>query len=143
MKVGYIQTSPILKDKQRNFEDIEKLIQDFKIDLIVLPELFATGYNFISKEEVAELAEDNDGETAQFLIKIAHLTGAIIVGGFIEKDGDKIYNSAMIVSNKGVIDTYRKIHLYFKEKLWFSPGNKPLKVNEINGIRIGIIICFD
>lgn len=143
MKVGYIQTSPILKDKQRNFEDIEKLIQDFKIDLIVLPELFATGYNFISKEEVAELAEDNDGETAQFLIKIAHLTGAIIVGGFIEKDRDKIYNSAMIVSNKGVIDTYRKIHLYFKEKLWFSPGNKLLKVNEINGIRIGIMICFD
>ncbi len=143
MKVGYIQTSPILKDKQRNFEDIEKLIQNLKIDLIVLPELFATGYNFISKEEAVEMAEDNDGETAQFLIKIAHLTGAIIVGGFIEKDGDKIYNSAMIVSNKGVIDTYRKIHLYFKEKLWFSPGNKPLKVYEINGIRIGLMICFD
>ena len=71
------------------------------------------------------------------------MTGAIIVGGFVEKAGNEIYNSAMIVSNNRVIDTYRKIHLYYKEKLWLSPGDKPLKVYEINDIKIGIMICFD
>lgn len=143
MKVGYIQTSPIFGEKGQNFKEIEKLITNLKADLIVLPELFATGYTFVSKEEALSLAENNDGETAQFLIKVAQLTESVIVGGFIEKDGEKVYNSAMIVSGKGVIGTYRKLHLYFKEKLWFTPGDKPLKIYEINGVNIGIMICFD
>jgi len=143
MKVGYIQTSPIFGEKEKNFKEIKKLINDLRADLIVLPELFATGYTFVSKEEALSLAENNDGETARFLIKIAQLTESVIVGGFIEKDGENIYNSAMIVSEKGVIGTYRKLHLYFKEKLWFTPGDQPLKIYEINGINIGIMICFD
>ena len=143
MKVGYIQTSPIFGEKRQNFKKIEKLITKLKADLIVLPELFATGYAFVSKEETVPLAEDFNGETAQFLIKMAKITGAIIIGGFIEKEEEKIYNSAMIVSSKGVIGSYRKIHLYFKEKLWFFPGDKPLKVYDIDGVKIGIMICFD
>jgi len=143
MKVGYIQTSPIFGEKGQNFKEIEKLITNLRADLIVLPELFATGYTFVSKEEALSLAENNDGETAQFLIKVAQLTESVIVGGFIEKDGEKVYNSAMIVSEKGVIGKYRKLHLYFKEKLWFTPGDKPLKIYEINGVNIGVMICFD
>ncbi len=111
MKVGYIQTNPIFGEKEQNFNEIEKLIANLKGDLIVLPELFATGYTFISKEEAVSLAEKINGKTSQFLLKIAKNTGAVIIGGFVEKEGNKIYNSALIVSNKGVIDTYRKIHL--------------------------------
>ncbi|MFW9830131.1 MAG: nitrilase-related carbon-nitrogen hydrolase, partial [Candidatus Thorarchaeota archaeon] len=55
----------------------------------------------------------------------------------------RIFNAAIIASNEGVIDTYRKIHLYYKEKLWFSPGSQPLRVIEINDVKIGIMICFD
>jgi len=143
MKVGYLQTNPIFGEKEQNFNEIEKLAANLKADLIVLPELFATGYTFISKEEAVSLAEDIGGRTSQFLLKIAKNTGAVIVGGFVEKEGNKIYNSSMIVSNKGVIGTYRKIHLYYKEKLWFSPGDKPLKVFKVNGVNIGIMICFD
>ena len=143
MKVGYIQTSPMFGEKGQNFKEIEKLITNLRADLIVLPELFATGYTFVSKEETLSLAENNDGETAQFLIKVAQLTESVIVGGFIEKDGEKVFNSAMIVSEKGVIGTYRKLHLYFKEKLWFTPGNKPLKIYKINDVNIGVMICFD
>ena len=143
MKVGYIQTSPSFGEKTNNFEQIENIIANEKADLLVLPELFATGYTFISKKEVESLAEDLGGVTARFLVKIAQLTGSIVIGGFIEKDGEKLYNAAMIVSKKGVIDTYRKIHLYFKEKLWFSPGDKPLKVHKVDGVNVGIMICFD
>ncbi|MFX1379599.1 MAG: nitrilase-related carbon-nitrogen hydrolase [Promethearchaeota archaeon] len=143
MKVGYIQTSPHFGNKERNFKEIEKLTLNLKADLIVLPELFATGYTFTSKEEAFSLAEDRKGETTQFLTKIAKLTRSIVVGGFIEKEGDNIYNAAMIVSNEGIIGSYRKIHLYYKEKLWFAPGNKPLKIYDIDGIKIGIMICFD
>ncbi|MHA1987460.1 MAG: nitrilase-related carbon-nitrogen hydrolase [Promethearchaeota archaeon] len=143
IKVGYVQTSPLFGNKDKNFEQIENLLVDVKADLIVLPELFATGYTFISKDEAVSLAEVSEGKTSQFLIKISKLTGAIIVGGYVEKAGDDIYNSAMIVSNNQIIDSYRKLHLYYKEKLWFSPGDKSLKVYEINNIKIGIMICFD
>jgi predicted amidohydrolase len=143
MKIGYIQTSPIFGDKQKNFEEIQNSTANLKADIIVLPELFATGYTFTSKEEAKSLAEDTEGITSQFLINLANKTDSILIGGFIEKDSGKIYNSAMIVSKKRVINTYRKIHLYYKEKLWFSPGDKPLQVYDFDGFSIGIMICFD
>ncbi|MFX0164795.1 MAG: nitrilase-related carbon-nitrogen hydrolase [Candidatus Hodarchaeota archaeon] len=143
MKIGYIQTNPIFGEKEQNFNDIKRLTANLSADLIVLPELFATGYTFTSKEEVISLAENLHGNTSQFLNNIAIDTGAVVVGGFAEKDRGKIYNSAMIVSDEGVIGTYRKIHLYYKEKFWFSAGDKPLKVYKINSMNIGIMVCFD
>ncbi len=142
-KVGYVQTSPIFGDKKKNFEQIENLLVGVKADLIVLPELFATGYAFISKDEAVSLAETLNGKTSQFLIRISKMTGAVIIGGFVEQAENRIYNSAIIVSNNQVIDSYRKLHLYYRENLWFSPGDKPLKVYDINNMKIGIMICFD
>lgn len=143
MKIGYVQSSPIFGNKSKNFEQIEELITKKKADLIVLPELFATGYTFISRKEVNNLAEGQNGETANFLKDISKKTGAIIVGGFIEKAGDEIYNSALMILNKNIIGIYRKLHLYYKEKLWFKQGNLALNIFEIKGFRIGMMICFD
>ena len=143
MIIGYVQTDPIFSEKEQNFLQIENLLKGKRADLIVLPELFATGYTFISKQEAVNLAEYIGGITAKFLEKIANLTNAVIVGGFVEKDGNKIYNSAMLVSKTDVIGVYRKIHLYYKEKLWFSPGDKKLEVYEINNFKVGMMICFD
>ena len=143
MKVGYIQNAPIFGAKEKNFEGVRSLLNGIKADLLVLPELFATGYTFISKEEAKEMAETNHGQTADFLKELSKMTGATMVGGFIEIDKDKVYNSLLIISKGEVLDTYRKIHLFNKEKLWFSPGDKPLKVYDINGVKIGAMICFD
>jgi len=143
MKVGYIQTSPIFGQKKQNFEQVRSLIGNIKADLLVLPELFATGYAFTSKNEAKELAETSEGETAEFLKEISKQTGAIVVAGFIEKEGENVYNSSLLVFENNVIDTYRKIHLFNKEKLWFAPGDKPLFVYDIKGIRVGVMVCFD
>lgn len=143
MKVGYVQTSPIFGETAQNFKQVEKLLGRTKADLIVLPELFATGYTFVSKEEAESMAEDTKGETANFLMRLADKTDAVVVGGFIEKDGNQIFNSSMIVSDNEVLGSYRKLHLYYKEKLWFSPGNKPLETYDIKNIKVGIMICFD
>jgi predicted amidohydrolase len=143
LKIGYIQTSPIFGEKQANFDRIESLTENVKADLIVLPELFATGYTFISKEEAMGMSEPKEGKSGVFLQKMAKNLGAVVIGGFIEKEKGKIYNSALIVDETGVIDTYRKIHLFNKEKKWFSPGNKPFKVHKVNGMKIGCMICFD
>ncbi|WP_243349392.1 nitrilase-related carbon-nitrogen hydrolase [Parabacteroides sp. FAFU027] len=143
MKIGYIQTAPGFGEKEQNFGQIRSLTEGVKADLLVLPELFATGYTFTSKEEAEALSETTDGETARFLKELSVKTSATIVGGFIERESDRIYNALLIVSEGKVIDTYRKIHLFNKEKLWFSPGDKQLKVYEINGVKIGAMICFD
>ncbi|MFX1588234.1 MAG: nitrilase-related carbon-nitrogen hydrolase [Promethearchaeota archaeon] len=143
MKIGYIQSSPIFGNKSKNFEQVEELLANKKADLIVLPELFATGYTFISRREAKNLAEGKNGETANFLKDISKRTGAIIIGGFIEKAGDDIYNSALMILNKNIIGIYRKLHLYYKEKLWFKPGNKALNIFEVKGFKIGMMICFD
>lgn len=143
MKIGYLQNSPLFGEKEKNFDQICKMIKDTNADLIVLPELFATGYTFTSKEEVQDLAETSDGETADFLKEISLKTGAVIVAGFIEKEDGKNYNSAIMVYRNKVIDTYRKIHLFNKEKLWFTPGNKSLSIHDLNGMKIGMMVCFD
>ena len=143
MKIGYVQTDPIFGAKEQNFEEVRKLLNGVNADLLVLPELFATGYTFTSLSEVEDMAETDHGMTADFLKELSKSTGATIVAGFIEIDAGKIYNSSLIVSGNEVIDTYRKIHLFNKEKLWFSPGDKKLKVYEINGVKIGVMICFD
>lgn len=143
MKIGYIQNAPIFGAKEKNFEGVRSLLNGVQAGLLVLPELFATGYTFTSKEEAKELAETNHGQTANFLKKMSAQTKATMVGGFIEIENDKVYNSLLIVSGNEVIDTYRKIHLFNKEKSWFAPGDKPLKVYDIKGVKIGAMICFD
>lgn len=144
MKAGYIQTAPRFGDKSFNFSQVEELACDIKADLLVLPELFATGYTFISTEEARSMAEPaGEGPTSDFLKKLSLDTGAIIVAGFAEEHQGLIYNSALLVSAGEVLDTYRKIHLFNREKLWFAQGNRTPEVFEINGARIGIMICFD
>ena len=144
MKVGYVQLKTQFGEKQSNFDKVSDLLKDVEdVDLIVLPELFATGYTFTSIEEVESLSENKDGETSKFLQEMGKRTDAVIVGGFVEKFENKLFNSAMMVSKDGVIDIYRKLHLFNKEKKWFSPGNTKLKVNTIKGAKVGMMICFD
>ncbi len=143
MKIGYVQTHPVFGAKETNFEQVNGLLKGVKADLLVLPELFSTGYTFVSKTEVQSLSEESDGSIFQFLKEQSQKTGAVLIGGFAEKDVDKIYNSAMIVYKKKNLGIYRKIHLYYKEKEWFSPGDKTPEVFKVNGINIGVMICFD
>ncbi|MHA1149955.1 MAG: nitrilase-related carbon-nitrogen hydrolase [Promethearchaeota archaeon] len=143
MKVGYVQNSPVFGEKEKNFKQIERVLHNIKADLIVLPELFATGYTFIDKEEALNLAETADGITSDFLKELSRKSSAIIIAGFAELSGDKIYNSAIILKEQKIMGVYRKIHLYYKEKLWFSPGNRAFEVFEIDSVKIGVMICFD
>jgi predicted amidohydrolase len=144
-KIGFVQSSPRFGDKTDNFREISSLLRGVKADLIVLPELFAAGYTFTSQDEVKSLAEETDppGETFDFLKDISFLTGAVLVGGFPEKEKGDYFNSSMMVYQGKIIGIYRKIHLFKREKKWFKPGNRPLEVHKVNGIRIGMMICFD
>jgi predicted amidohydrolase len=143
MIAGYIQTDPVFGDKQHNFKQVFSLAGNIRADLLVLPELFATGYTFTSMEETAALAEPAEGPTAKFMKQLSSLTGAIVVGGFIEEENGSLYNSSLVVSSDRILGTYRKIHLFNREKLWFSSGNLAPEVFVAPNLRLGVMICFD
>ena len=144
MKVGFLQTHPIFGKKQENVEAAVSLIKGMDADLVVLPELFNTGYQFTSWEESLALAEAvPDGETTQALIKLAKEKRISIVAGLAEREKRTCYNSAVLVSPQGFVGCYRKLHLFYNEKLWFAPGDRPLEVYNIGTVTIGIMICFD
>ena len=143
MLVGYVQNAPIFGDKKRNFKRVDFLLTYIRADLIVLPELFATGYAITSKKELEFLAEEIGDDTTKFINELSRKIKGVVVGGFIEKDGEKFYNSAIISENGNFIGVYRKIHLYCKEKLWFIPGDSPPKVFITSKLKLGVMICFD
>jgi len=143
MRIGFVQTAPVFGEKQLNFDAVRELLPGCKADLLVLPELFATGYTFTSVDEVKALAESADGETSAFARQLSVSTGAAIIAGFIERQNDCYYNASLMADASGMIATYRKIHLFNREKLWFSPGNRPPEVVTVNNVNIGMMICFD
>lgn len=144
MKAGFVQFSPEFGKVDTNIDKALSFIEKADAELIVLPELFNTGYLFVSAKETASLAEEiPSGKTTQTLCGIAHRKKMHIVAGIAEAAGNKLYNSAVLVSPTGYVATYRKIHLFNEEKLWFQPGDKGFAVYDIGSCKIGILICFD
>jgi len=144
MKVGFIQTKPVFGHVDRNVERAVAMIRRCDADLIVLPELFNTGYLFTAREEVRDLSETVPrGKTTEALREVAAERNIHIVAGLIERHRRKFYNAAVLVGPDGRVETYRKIHLFHEEKLWFDPGDRPFEVYDIGSCRVGIMICFD
>jgi predicted amidohydrolase len=129
MKIGYVQMNPVFGEIEKNLDRADALIEGTNADLLVLPELFNTGYLITSKEEIRALAEEvPGGRTTQRLAAIAKQRGVHLVAGIAERSGERIFNSAVLVSPAGHLATYRKIHLFFEEKMWFDPGDGEFSV---------------
>jgi predicted amidohydrolase len=143
MKVGFYQFSPIFGEPKKNLEKIAELLLKCDADLVVLPELAFTGYLFIEKQEVLSLSETIPGVISDKLREIAIKKDMAIVTGFAELAGEKVYNSAFLVTPEGDIKIYRKNHLFHEEKLFFEPGDLGFPVFTVKGVKIGILICFD
>jgi predicted amidohydrolase len=144
MRVGIYQSHPLFGDVDANLGQVFKDLPRGEADLWVLPELFNTGYQFISEEEVESLAEEiPGGRTCQALTGLAADLSAILVFGMAEKVKKAFYNSAAVVGPKGFIGAYRKIHLFAEEKSFFTPGDTGFRVFDVGQARIGVLICFD
>jgi len=144
MNVGFLQFAPQFGETQRNLESIIQAIETFQGDLLVFPELALSGYQFISKEEAWELAEDiPSGPVCQRLEQALRGRALYVVVGLAERDQERVYNSAVLIGPNGYIGTYRKTHLFSEETLWFSPGDTGFHVWDIGMAKIGLLICFD
>ncbi|MBA5867645.1 MAG: acyltransferase [Nitrospira sp. CR1.3] len=144
MRVGFYQNNPEFGNVAENLERISARLDEAETDLIVLPELCATGYQFVSQDEARKLAEPvPDGATTKRLMEIAKRKQVVIVAGVAEQAGSVLYNSAVVVGPKGFIGSYRKTHLFFEETLFFAPGDTGFHVWDIGPAKIGVMICFD
>jgi predicted amidohydrolase len=138
MRVGFIQMNPRFLRVEENVDLALHLLERSRADLMVLPELFNTGYNFSSRRQIERVAERVPGGfTSQKLLEVSRDRDMTIVAGLAERRGDSLYNSA-IVARRGRAFTYRKVHLFFNEKKFFKPGNEFKVFGDL-----GVMICFD
>jgi predicted amidohydrolase len=144
MRVGLYQNHPVFGEVDRNVEEVFEALTPIRADLLILPELFATGYQFVSREEVETLAEEiPSGNTCNRMRVLARETGMTLVFGIAERQGSQVFNSAAVVNGDGFLGTYRKTHLFAEEKKWFDPGNTGFRVFDMDQVKIGVMICFD
>ncbi len=144
MKVGIYQSHPEFGQVEKNVRKALEDLEPVDADLVVLPELFNTGYQFVSREEALELSEEIPaGKTCRAMMDLGFSKGVFLVFGLAEREGERIYNSAAVTGPGGFVGTYRKAHLFAEEKDLFDPGDTGFRVFDAGEARIGAMICFD
>jgi predicted amidohydrolase len=143
MKFSFVQFNPSFGDKKSNYGAVERLLEHIDADVILLPELFNTGYTFLNKEELIALAEPAQGQTSLFIHRLAKEKNCAIAYGFAEEADNSYFNSMSFIAPSGIISTYRKSHLFFEEKFLFEPGDTGFRVFEYERVKVGMLICWD
>lgn len=142
LNLTIVQSNLVWKNPQQNRDSFAANIRTQAVpsDLIVLPEMFTTGFSM----DAAELAEEPNGATTYWMAAMAKETQAVITGSVITKENNNYYNRLIWMRPDGSFDTYDKRHLFrmANEQQHYSPGNIPL-ITEIKGWKIRPIICYD
>ena len=147
VKIACIQMEPEVGKKDHNVSRSVEMIGEAAgngASLVVLPELCNSGYVFETREEAFALAEPvPGGPTTEAWSAIAAEHKLHIVAGINERDGQALYNTSVVIGPEGYIGTFRKVHLWNAENLFFEPGNLGFPVFKTSVGRIGSFICYD
>lgn len=145
IKVSSIQMNCDLNDIKKNLAKAKSYIKEAckeGAQLIVIPELFSTGYRVEEKDK--QLAETLHGDTILWLEACAKEVGAYLVAAILESasKNEEVYDTAVLVGPKGLVGSYRKVHLWDKEVECFEKGDQfPVFNTDIGNI--GIQICYE
>ena len=109
-----------------------------------MPELALVGYGHESRDEVLAVAEQAGGKTTEALSEVAARLGCWIVAGFAERDGDALFNSALVLDRDGgLASTYRKVLLYEADRPWAEAGQGPYPIFDTGVGSFTVGICMD
>lgn len=148
MRVALYQCEPLPLDVSGNLTRLERQAQAAAAQgaqVLVCPEMFLTGYN-IGARACAELAQAQDGPAAQRIAEIARQYAIAILYGYPERSVEqRVYNAVQLIDSRGKrLSNYRKTHLFSElDKSMFSAGEDLCPVVELNGWRLGMLICYD
>ncbi|MCX5395829.1 carbon-nitrogen hydrolase family protein [Streptomyces sp. NBC_00102] len=111
--------------------------------LLVTSEMYLTGYAI--GDAVPRLAEPADGPGARAVDALAARYGIAVLYGYPERAGELIHNATRLVGPDGTaLAHYRKTHLFGEfEHTWFTPGEQAVVQAELDGVRVGLLICYD
>lgn len=149
LRVALIHASISWNDKDKNITKLLALNEEAAQKgsrIIVNTELATTGYAFLSRREIAPLAESVPGPTTEAFGRISKEYGCYICIGMPERDLKTgiFYNSAALMGPKGcVVAIYRKLSPAFRENLWAAKGNLPVPVVQTEFGALGMVICAD
>ena len=147
MKIAIAQMDCVVGDDEANLAKIRSLTEkahDLGCDIIVFPEMVDTGYDM---DAIRQFASSWDDSSFQTVSRLANDLQIHIICGISERENDHIYNSSAVFNPAGeLIGSYRKSHLAdyppLNEGSVITPGNA-LRTVEINGIKFGLMICYD
>ena len=146
MRAAVAQIDPKLAEVDRNLESCVTQLEEAAsqgAQLLVLPECAITGYMFDSPEEALPFAEEIPGPSTEVLERECRRLGMHAVCGMLERDGDELHNSAILIGPDGLIGTYRKTHLPFLGVDRFVVPGDEFAVYDTALGRIGVEICYD
>jgi omega-amidase len=142
LRVSLVQFDVAWEAPDANRLKIQHLLDPIKgkTDLILLPEMFTTGFSMNAKV----LAETMDGETIQWMQFQAQKSGGAIAGSLIIKENDQFFNRFLFITPTGQIHFYDKRHLFSMggENQFFTCGSKKVVVNYL-GWKIALFVCYD
>ncbi len=144
--IGVAQFRPVLCRAEESREATSRILavaDRHGVDVLVLPELANSGYAFSGRDELATMAEAIPGGPYCELLREWSAAGRLVVAGVAERHGQGFYNSAVMFGSGKHLCTYRKAHLFDREKVLFRPGDEEPPVIEYDGVRYGVMICFD
>lgn len=141
LRISLVQYDIVWENKEANLSYVENIVTSLagKTDIVVLPEMFTTGFTMNSHK----LSESNDGDTITLLKQWATEFDIAICGSFIAKEKGHFFNRGFFISSESEY-FYDKRHLFRmgKEPEYFSPGDKRL-IFEHKGFNICLLICYD
>lgn len=133
-----------LRNKETNLLRILQSLEEASkkgADYVLFPELYLTGY--VMDNQLQQLAETENGPSIQKIREKAKQCRVGAIVGFPEQEGDLMYNTALLIGKDGsFIGKYRKVHLYYREKDWFIPGDS-FPVFSLPEGNIGLLITYD
>lgn len=147
MLLSAVQTNVEFADAAQNLKAMSAVVAKEAADgsrLVIFPECFTTGYCFDSKDQAMASAEAVHGPTVHAVCDLAKQHDCGIVFGMLEKHGEQLFNVAVLVGPEGLIGSYRKVHLPFLGVDRFTThGDRPFEVFEFEGVKVGLLICYD
>ncbi|WP_312818441.1 amidohydrolase [Kaistella carnis] len=139
LKISGINLDISWKDKDANYHTIQKAAQYISTDILLLPEMFATGF-YMKPNEIADESE----ETLRWMKSLAHERQTAVCGSVAVKENDVFYNRMYFVEPNGTFYSYDKRHLfsYSGEDKTYTPGKEKVIVH-YKGWRILLQVCYD